>query len=192
VNGAVKVGGMKKTALAALLLSATCTFADTPVTVLGVSLGGKLPPIKACPFDTDTAKDICWISPPYVSKDGLRYGSAHLPKPDNRPAWAANVMFKLTVAKDGTLNEIVAESLDDKNKNVIAQSINTRFGLPIETTLNGPGNWPKARWAGEGIFIRLECVVRCTTVFQTATAKAAQEKYIEENQRKEAARPKAP
>jgi hypothetical protein len=151
-----------------------------------------MPPLKACPFNSDTAKEICWIGKPLVMPDGRRYGSAHLPKPDSRPAWAANVMFHLTLAKDGTLIELNAESLDDKDKNAIAQSLTTRFGLPIETTLNGPGTWPKARWAGDGIFVQLDCLVRCQTAFQTATAKAGHEKYREELKRKEAARPKAP
>lgn len=170
----------------------TASAADQ-VTVLGVPLGGKITPaLKVCPFDTDDSKSICWVGKPFVSKDGTRLGTVHLPNPNSRAEWAAYAGFNIFMAKDGTIDLLKVTVRDVRAKNVIAESISSRFGLPQTTTLQRD-DLAEARWRGEGIEVRQVCIPSfCEVRFMSAAALRNEAQEKEAAARVKMARPVAP
>lgn len=167
--------------------------AASAVTVLGLPLGEKIsPPVRLCPANTDNAKNICWVGWPYLSKDGSRLGTVHLPNPDTRPEWAAYAMFKAYVGQDGVLLELEVSTFGAKDKNEIASSISSRFGLPIESTLSRSDvSW--AKWVNKDIYINMACTLeKCWVEFKSPRAQAERDKQAADARARTEKRPISP
>ena len=152
-----------KVSAAFLLCLSSIASASEAVTVLGLPLGGKLAsPPPSCPFNTDNLKKICWLSSPFVHKDGSRIGTVVIPDPKSRPKWAAYSLVELSVKRDLTLTSIKVSS-DGTDRSEIYQSISTRFGPPWHQT-----GFQSARWDREGVLIELLCASRtkCWATFR--------------------------
>ena len=119
---------------------------------------------------TNNNKALCWISKPFVAKDGGKLGRVNLPSPDKLPEWAAYASFTASIAKNGVLTEISVQVDDGREKMAIADSIGKRFGLPISTTLQRT-DLAKAEWSGEGIGVFQSCTSRsCSVRFMSSIA----------------------
>lgn len=183
---------MKKSIFTALLLVGINASAEVVVPVFGLPLGGNISTnMKTCPSNTDKAKNVCWIGKPFVSKDGEKLGSVHLPNPDSRPDWTAHAMFEMQTGRNGELQQLKVTTFEGKAKHVIANSITSRFGLPTESTLPREAT-SSASWARPDIFINLLCGEQCYVSFVSAKAHSEREQRLAENRRKQASRPKSP
>lgn len=183
---------MNKKYVATLLLLCSHAFAADPVLIFGLPLGGiwdQKP--KICPWDTDKATSFCWIGKPFVAKDGTRLGSIHFPKKELLPKWAAYSLIEIHLSKTGVIDQIGVNTLNSDEKNIIAQSISARFGLPKNSSLNRT-DLALADWSSQGAHIHMMCVDKCMVGFRSSDAQKKHEKYIAESLKKEAARPVAP
>ncbi len=126
---------LRRTWVAAVLLSALGPVASQEVTVFGLPLGGKLAanPVR-CPADYSKRMKLCWVDKPFVSKDGS-FGMASLP-PSTSPTWAG--LPRISISKAGVLERIDFTLEPDSWRDATA-SIRARFGAPTEagTTSNG-------------------------------------------------------
>lgn len=164
--------------------------AAEPVTVFGLPLGGKAPVINQCPSNTDKAKSVCWIGPPFKGSHG-RLGAVHLPGPDSRPAWAAHAAFEASVDHAGRLERIKVSTVVAANRTEIANSIATRWGLPNQTSLAQPGV-ASATWNKPDLTIFMLCSEKCSVEFRSAAEQAARDKAAGDRMRVDAARPASP
>lgn len=183
---------MKNTLLTALLFYCSGVFAAGGVPVLGVTVGGDVAlKLAACPSDPDKSKVVCWVDKPFKASTGDMLGSVHLPNPDARPEWATYAMFNATLGKTGELKVLGVETIDDKARLTIRDSISTRFGPPSQTTLQatGPGS---TTWARNDIYITMLCSTKCVVSFRSPAAQAEREKQMAEHAKKNAAKPVSP
>jgi hypothetical protein len=158
--------------------------------LLGVPFGGKLA-LAQCPSNTDHAKKPCWVDKPFTAKDGTRLGSAHLPNPDQRPAWAAHAMFRLQIDKADRVQEIQVKVFNAAERFAIAESISKRFGQPRENALRRLGtSW--ASWSVEAGRVEISCADECWVEFRTPLAQAARDLEQAGREKVNANRPKAP
>lgn len=177
-----------------LLAGVPClSLAEESVQVFGLPLGGKLKNPVICPFNTDKSKVLCWIGKPFVSNNGDRFGTVHLPNPDSRPLWAAYASFDVSVAKTGELKSIRAKTFKSSDRTAIANSIASRFGLPDDTTLGQSVG--HAIWSRSGVHIEVLCGSEqdiCMATFRSPSAQAEHDEALTEARRKDKARPKSP
>jgi len=168
--------------------------AAAPVTILGMPLGGKTKPIRACTMNQIGSFDttpLCWISTPPLDK-GVRKGGLQIPGSATRPAWAAQASFYATVDKAGVLQELGARTHHLRDYAEIVSSVSSRFGAPTLTSSIGPG--PSATWKHADAEIYLLCTGRhgCDISFTLPAYAAAQRSAAEKQLAKDAARPIAP
>jgi hypothetical protein len=162
--------------LCTLLLGLICPADATPsLTVLGLPLGGDIGKIKKCAANTDIPKNICWISKPFTHKQsGMTVWDVLLPKPTDRPAWAAYGSVKLITNKQGLLDAIEISTTDNSDHKAITRSISSRFGLPTsQTTLSSQST--STTWDLSTIYITSLCFGRCVVEFKTRSMVAAEE-----------------
>lgn len=161
--------------------------------VFGLPLGGKMPgPIKACPFNTDHAKAICWLGKPSISAKGT-WGSAYLPNANERPPWAEFVSFSLGLSPSGVLQNIGVTTHDSTERVAISRSISARFGDPqVLLPLTDPSGSSLA-WDTPKVHVRMICwPAKCTLSFVTPELHADGQRHIEERRRTDAAKPRSP
>jgi len=160
------------------------------VTVLGVPMGEKLQP-PACPSKKEPAAQICWVGRPAVARDGSRLGMVRLPGPEGRPAWAANQPFMVTLAKDGTVEELKLPNVAAHDRLAVVRSISARFGTPRTAGDEGSAAW--AGWAADGVHIKLACQEgRCLFTVRTNTAEAAARLQTDVRKTTDAGKPGTP
>jgi hypothetical protein len=183
---------MKGLVLVAAMLASWGVSAEV-VTVLGVPLEqpGKIPGLCS-PAEDRTPKAMCWVSKPYVSKDGTRLGMVRLPNPSSRPEWATYATFDVLMGKSGTIRQIKATVAGTDDKHKIAQSISSRFGLPVWTSLAGPEP-SGATWEHRDVFTRLICGNgNCYAEFHSAKLEAEIREEKRKREASAAAKPIAP
>lgn len=179
-----------------VLSSAGAVFAaESVVTVFGLPLGGKMPPLKICTIDEISAlkiKNHCWISKPFTAKDGSKLGTLNMADSDALPEWAAYASFSASLSPTGALERLNVEAPGTNKKQAIASSISKRFGLPISTTLPR-SDLAEARWISQGIEINQLCIRdQCQVSFSSSSsAKKMADAQAEEN-RINKARPASP
>ena len=179
-----------------LTVAATAAVASEPVTVFGLSLGGKLrPSFRQClmkEIGTDV-RTLCWISPPGMYH-GWRSGWIIVPGESSRPSWAAHGSFEATVAKDGTLGELRVKTSDPDKYIDIFTSINSRFGPPSSTNTVIQKRAYLASWDRSDIKIELACSpeIKCYTTFTSPNRAAFVAREKSAAKAKEAARPLVP
>ena len=160
------------------------------LTILGQPLGGTLKVTGNCPNPGSPPRVACWVSKPYVSKDGARLGYVDLPAPDSRPDWAAYAMFKVWLSKSSQLERLQVETVGKDSADSITSSINSRFGLPTAITRLPEGIYA-ADWMQRDVVIKQLCsrTTGCKVEFITPESWAAQQAEVEARKAK---RPVAP
>ena len=150
-----------KTFLALVMTALPACIVAAPTQVLGIPFNARLtysPGI--CPLTNEKSEQICWRSSPRIDEMGGRAGSVYLPDPGSRPLWAARGWFELALKKDMTVSRIkvLAEGTE---REVIFQSIATRFGAPISD------DGRAARWLHKDATIHLLCAAptKCWATF---------------------------
>lgn len=167
-------------------------FAQEPVAIFGLPLGGKLKAMpKACPANFEKTREVCWLGKPFVASGGDRLGSVYLPGSDGRPAWAAYAGFEFIVSKDGVLDKIKAETYDDSAKQDIISSISARFGPPTDRSSLPDGSLI-AKWSRPEIHIKVTCANKCWVEFESPKSRTDLEKDMAARKAVEMARPKSP
>lgn len=171
--------------------SAEVAVAQDVKPLLGVPFGGVLKLTTRCPFNSDQSKVPCWIGEPFFYKPtGSTTGSVHLPGPDQRPAWAAHAMFKVTLDKAKRVQELQVRTFR-QNRKEIADSISLRFGAPHQNELKRADvGW--AHWKSPEGTAAMNCSEDCLVTFRTTVAQAEYDAEMAERAKKDAARPKAP
>ncbi|MEH6434329.1 hypothetical protein [Massilia sp. DD77] len=174
----------------ALFLVGTAVNAAEQMTVLNLPLGGKLPqPIRVCKPQGLTDKEVkamCWISAPFAYK-GRKSGMVDLPGRDQRPRWAANATFNISVGPDNTLSKINVTSFNGQAQTEIRNSISSRFGPPLPN----PGGI--VEWKRSDIYIRSYCSpAECRTEFLSPVEYAEWQGELDARKKKDLARPVAP
>jgi len=178
-----------------LLCAAGVAMAAEPVTVLGLSLGGKLKmPIRQCAtreIGTD-AKSLCWLGEPFDYK-GSKSGSLIVPGTDTRPKWAAYGSFNVSIAKDGTLRSVGVKTSRAEEFVEILNSITGRFGQSKRETQPG-ASIDAATWDRPDIHIELVCSrsFGCNTKFSSGAEHAEHMRELAARKAKDAARPASP
>lgn len=171
-------------------LAAVMAWAQVFKPLLGIPFGAPLK-LTQCPFNTDQAREPCWIgAPTFYKSNGSTSGSVHLPDADRRPEWAAYALFDLTLDRAGKVQELRVHTFRQSRKQ-IADSVSLRFGSPITNELTRIGaGW--ARWKSSEGTVEMNCSGECWTTFRTPAAQAERDAELAERARKEAARPTAP
>jgi hypothetical protein len=183
---------MNKKYLATLLLLCSHAFAADPVLIFGLPLGGVWAANpKICPFNTDNARQFCWVGKPFLPKDGGKYGTIHFPNTDALPEWAAYASFTLSLTKSRVIESVSVETIDARDKNNIAKSISTRFGAPKSQSLNRT-DLAIADWVAAGVSVNLMCADKCQIIFRSTEAQIQHEKYINDGKKRDANRPLTP
>jgi len=160
------------------------------VTVLGVPMGEKLQP-QGCPPKKESAKQMCWVGRPAVARDGSSLGKLHLPAQQGMPAWAANQTLMVTLAKDGTVEELKLPNVPARERTAIVRSISGRFGTPRNAGDQGSTAW--AGWAADGVHVKLACQdERCIFTVRTNAAEAAARLQADARKTTDAGKPGTP
>lgn len=160
-------------------------------TLFGVPFGSELA-LTECPENTDKAKRPCWVSQPFLHKPtGSKSGYVHLPKAQDRPEWAANVMFQLSQDRNGRVQEIKVRTFGSHNRIQIGESISKRFGKPTQDELRRSDvSW--ASWRSSEGAVEMRCGDECFIEFRTPPAQKSLEAELAERARANATRTKAP
>lgn len=182
----------------AFWLSATLPASATePVGVLGLPLGGKITPSKACPQKRGTAdyRLLCWVHSPVNLSGGTKWGMLGVPGSDSRPKWAAYAMFDAHVTKDGTLDSFDVLTARDDQYQEIFDSVSRRFGQPARYSQSA-AKVSTATWRTVDVEVRLECTpgAGCKTTFSHVSAQSRMATTRDEaiQRAKDAARPASP
>ena len=174
----------------------TTAYASEPLSILSLPLGGKLAKTpRECSFHEigGDPKELCWVAPPYIHKDGSRSGSVEVPNRQGRPAWAENVIFKIDISKDRTVNKIAVRTVDSLRKVEIEKSISLRFGYPTEPRYTGPNSY-SANWNLPDIHIRMLCSdpAFCNIEFSSPAQNEALQRELAARAKAAASRPITP
>lgn len=181
----------------ALLLAALTTAlpatADQAVPLLGLSLGGKFPAIKQCTMNQiGSDKVMCWIAAPIRGKDGME-GQINFPNSENRPSWAANGSFHVTVGSTGNLESLSVYGTKASERAEIVRSIEARFGRSTyEAAAGDGGHWES--WKKGPVYISVLCSHRndCSTRFVSEDGNRKELARMAEVAARKAARPVSP
>lgn len=190
-----KGGMLKIVTLLAIAASgmANAAGANSPVPLLGLSLGGKFPQIKVCSFNQiGSDKTMCWVDQPFVYK-GQKSGTVNLPNSDARPKWAAHAGFHITLNKSGELDKLDVRSANADTREEIMKSLEARFGLPTTVTPLSE-RIQSAEWKKPPVFIRMLCSysIGCKVEFSSVQAYASLQSELSARAAKDSARPISP
>ena len=183
---------LSKSFLTLLLLCISLSInSQTNKQLLGIPFGAPLH-LQGCPSPAEEATAPCWIdSPFFYEPTGERLGAAHLPNPDLRPKWAAYAWFELTLDKLSNVQVVKVTTFNSTDLYQIANSINQRFGKPINSQFQKKGiSW--ATWSSKDGYVDMRCQEKCWIEFRTPSAQRAREAEERERKAVDAARPRAP
>ena len=164
---------------------------QTPKELLGVPFGSPIS-IARCPTNTAKALRPCWIGRPFIYKPtGSLYGHVYLPNSNQRPAWAANATFELTIGKSGVVQQLRVNTFNLLDRFNIAESISRRFGEPqVDELRHSETSW--ANWRSPEGYVEMRCQRERWIDFRTPPAQASLEAELASRSKGDAARPKSP
>jgi hypothetical protein len=171
-------------------------YAEDSLVVLGLPLGGKLKTkIRHCHVSelATSVKSACWVSRPYLAKDGSMSGHIEFPDRDTVPKWAAHASYEASVSKNNELMSFKITVHSGSHRDEILESISQRFGRPSSASPINRG-LSSATWDKKDIYIHMlnNQSTNCHIEFRSAVAQAEYEKEMAARRKADAARAVVP
>lgn len=176
---------------ASVAISSPSLASDTPITVLGITLGspiGKYPSV--CPIKSiadDNYPNTCWIEKPNKAKDGSSQGSIQFPGSATRPRWARVSTYEASIDNQRVITDIKARVSSSDYKDEIVTAIKQRFGPQTEPFVTTPRLFA-ATWRKSDIYIHLLCAPGeyCSVEFMLPSKRAELDAELEARRKRDA------
>lgn len=166
-----------------------------PLKFLGLELGVDRPGFPMCSTadsDARPRKRLCWISKPFVAKNGDKLGSAYIPN-EAVPAWATYALYNLHVNRKNAIRGIEADlatACDGRALGEVVDSISARFGRSTDSRTPEP---LLMRWESSDGYVQLFAnQSRCKITYRSPELQAEVKRQIAEREKDKTSRPTAP